>query len=85
MSDPTDDKTYVGLELNTFLRHFVPQVDKQNEELTAINATKFSPYADPTIPETMPAKQEPVFTNRHERRQFEKAAKKLEKKAAKKR
>lgn len=71
MTDATDDKIYEGLDLKTFLRHFVPQVDKQNEEISKINESKFLPYLDATMPETLPKEEPKKYISRQERRQAE--------------
>ena len=71
MSDPTDDKTYVGLSLKDFITHFAPQEAKQRQEVDKINSSTFCPLADPNFPETLQSVESVKKGNRSERRQQE--------------
>lgn len=82
MSDPTDDKTYEGLTLKDYLRHFVPQVEDQITQIKEINELGFKPLYDKMYKETMPKQPEPV--GRHAKRQAKLKQAKLDKKLLKK-
>jgi len=86
MTDPCDDSVYKGLNLSDFLRHFVPQVDEQNREIEEINKTKFKPFLDATLPETLPPSTtiKTRSEKRADKRKQEKAKKKLDVKQRKK-
>ena len=80
MSDPTDDKTYEGLTLNDYLRHFVPQVKDQQEQIKEVNEAGFKPFYDKAFPETLP---KPEYKNKYEKRQAELTLRKTNKKIEK--
>lgn len=77
-TDPTDDSIYQNLRLEDFLRHFVPQALRQQEEMKALNEKGFAPIYDPLLFNQPPPNVEPLPPpkNRAERRQREREQKK---------